>query len=83
MNYIVMEPQVRKPFVYLKGRPGIPPGKPPGILPNFPFRRLPAILDICLVICCIISNSFSRRFTETTCRPQPAAMRFLRLLLRI
>ena len=28
-------------------------------------------------------NSFSRRFTSTTCKPQPAAIRFFRLLFKM
>ena len=37
----------------------------------------------CLMICCIPSNCFSSRFTSTTSRPQPAAIRFFRLAPKI
>ena len=61
----------------------LPPPKPP---PMPPIRApMPRILPLvmALVSCCIASKDLSRRFTSTTSRPQPAAMRRLREALRI
>ena len=35
----------------------------------------------CFIICCMDSYCFKRRLTSTTCTPEPAATRFLRLEL--